>query len=79
MDNIDGIWNTLSDPFGVGSDGIVQADSQNYPSSTATQFSILGADSHLGSTRSDLMRSGLDFVLENGFHVPTRADCTFSL
>lgn len=79
MDLIDGIWNVVVDPFAVGSDGIVQADSQNYPSTTANQFSILGADSHLGSTRSNIMRSALDFVLKNEFHVPTPADCAFTL
>jgi len=79
MDSIDGLWNSLVDPFDQGSDGIVQAPSQSYPSSTALQFSIIGADSHLGSTRSDLMRSALDFVLRNNFQVPTPADCTFTL
>lgn len=60
-------------------DGLVPSDSQNYPSSSALQYPINRADSHLGATRSDLARSTLKQALVNSpFNVPTHASCTFS-
>ncbi len=61
-------------------DGIVPSSSQNYPSSSAVQYPIGGADSHLGATRSDLARNALEQALGPGsqFNVQTQASCGFS-
>lgn len=83
MDAVDGTWNALVDPFQSGSDGIVQASSEYYPtnnsSTAATQYIIHGADSHLGSTRSPYVRTALSNALTQTFNVPTQASCTFSV
>ncbi len=60
-------------------DGIVPSSSQNYPSSSAVQYPIGGADSHLGATRSDLARNALEQALAAfPFSVQTQASCGFS-
>jgi pimeloyl-ACP methyl ester carboxylesterase len=80
LDIIDLDYNFISAPdFTNGEDGIVPSPSQNYPSPTATQISISGADSHIGATKSDLARNALEEGLSQVFQVPTQASCTFSL
>lgn len=59
-------------------DGIVPSASQNYPSSTATQYPVNGADSHIGATRSDRTRNVLEQALSQQFLVPSQASCAFS-
>ncbi len=78
MDAIDAFWNLIVSG-GSASDAIVQSSSQNYPSATAVQYPINGADSHLRSTRSPYDRTALDQVLGGPqFNVPTQASCAFS-
>ncbi len=79
MDVADSFWNTLVSIPPDGSDAIVQSSSQNYPSSSAAQYSINSADSHTGATRSDHVRASLDAALSQTFHVPTFASCAFGL
>jgi pimeloyl-ACP methyl ester carboxylesterase len=79
MNVADHTWNNLVALPGQGSDAIVQAPSQNYPSSTATQYSIQSADSHLGATKSNHVRDALYNALVHTFGVPTPASCSFSL
>src|ERR1700685_3290699 len=79
MDGIDVLWNLIVSGYGA-SDGIVQSSSQNYPSSTAIQYPINGADSHLEATHSPYDHTTLDQVLESAaFQVPTQASCSFAM
>jgi len=77
MDAVDGFWNVIVSGLS-SSDGIVPTSSQNYPSSTAAQYPIYGADSHTGATTSTYVHTTLDQVLQQQFQVPTQASCAFS-
>lgn len=78
MDGIDALWNLIVSGYN-GSDGIVQSASQNYPSISAIQYPINGADSHLETTHSPYDHATLDQVLQGSpFNVPTQASCTFA-
>ena len=76
MDDIDVFWDLVTAP-GDSSDGIVQGASQRYPSATAS-YPISGADSHIGATKSDLVRDAISQTLDRQFFVP-RAGCSFLL
>jgi len=78
MEAVDAYWNLIVSGFG-SSDGLVPTSSQTYPSSSAVQYSINGADSHTGATTSTYVHATLDQVLGGSqFQVPTQASCTFS-
>lgn len=78
MDEVDAFWNIIVSG-GSASDGFVPASSQNYPSSSAIQYPIYGADSHTGATTSPYVRSTLEQLLKSfPFNVPTQASCTFA-
>lgn len=77
MDAVDGFWNLIVSGL-ASSDGLVAVSSQNYPSSSATQFPIYGADSHTGATTSTYVHATLDQVLQQQFQVPTQASCAFT-
>ncbi len=79
MDVMDSFWNSLVSIPPDGSDAIVQSSSQSYPSGSATQYAIGGADSHTGATKSRLAKDKLDTALTQTFQVPTFASCSFSL
>jgi pimeloyl-ACP methyl ester carboxylesterase/sugar lactone lactonase YvrE len=78
----DEYWDSLVYPAGDDddfSDGIVNGLSQYYPpDSTVTQYVILGADTHLGSTKSAYVASALTTALERIFFVPALG-CTYAL
>jgi pimeloyl-ACP methyl ester carboxylesterase len=76
MDDIDGYWNHLTSTSSDSSDGIVQGSGQTY--SGAAPYTIGGADSHTGATKSDKARSVLDQVLAAQFRLVGRS-CTFSI
>jgi pimeloyl-ACP methyl ester carboxylesterase len=77
MDLADGFWNLIVSGL-ASSDGLVPTSSQNYPSTSATQYSIYGADSHTGATTSTYVHATLDTVLQQQFQVPTQASCSFT-
>jgi triacylglycerol esterase/lipase EstA (alpha/beta hydrolase family) len=78
MDVVDGFWNIIVSGL-QPSDGLVPTSSQSYPSSSAVQYPIYGADSHTGATTSTYVHATLDQVLGGSqFQVPTQASCTFS-
>ena len=77
MDAVDEFWNLIASGL-ESSDGLVPTSSQSYPSSSATQYPIYGADSHTGATTSTYVHTTLDQVLEQQFQVPTQASCAFS-
>jgi pimeloyl-ACP methyl ester carboxylesterase len=77
MDVTDGFWNLIVSGF-ASSDGLVSASSQNYPSSSAAQYAIYGADSHTGATTSTYVHATLDTVLQQQFQVPTQTSCPFT-
>lgn len=77
MDNVDRFWTRLTTTSSDGTDGIVQTSSQVYPAATA-RYPILGADSHLGATKSDKERVRIEQALEQQFFVP-RLGCNYSL
>ncbi len=84
MEITDGIWDFVVDFPGDGSsDALVQGPSQYYPSASpanpATQYLIVGADSHSGALRSSYDHTVLDSVLAVQFHVPTQVSCAFSV
>ncbi|MGH9542622.1 MAG: BACON domain-containing protein [Terriglobales bacterium] len=79
MDLMDSTWNSLIAAPTDGTDGIVQASSEAYPSSAATQYQILFADSHLGTTKSRPAYNSLFQALENQFQVSLLASCSFSV
>ena len=80
MDDVDFVWNGVVDlPTDITSDGIVQLSSQYYPSPTAYQSVINGADSHTGALKSTYVHPAIDAALITEFHAPTQASCTFSL
>jgi hypothetical protein len=61
------------------SDGIVNGQSQYYPpQSNVAQYVILGADTHLASTKSPIMASVLLTALERYFFVPAKG-CAYTL
>jgi len=77
MDGVDALWNLIVSGYS-GSDAIVQSSSQNYPYTSAIQYPISGADSHLESTHSPYDHSALYHVLSSSpFLAPTQASCTF--
>ena len=78
MATIDGFYNDVISG-GLSSDALVPSYSQNYPSSSAIQYPIKGADSHTGATTSSYVHSTLDQILKGPqFTVPTTADCAFT-
>jgi hypothetical protein len=77
MDKIDSFYDTLIAPLGDGSDGFVQNTSQYYPSPTAIQYPISGADSHLAATRSPYDHTALDYLLSNVYKVQAPPPCIF--
>jgi pimeloyl-ACP methyl ester carboxylesterase len=78
MDIADIDYNLLA-AGGAKEDGFVPLSSQNYPSSTAVQYPISDADSHMGATRSNRARNALTQALLQTFHVQTQSTCTFSV
>ena len=76
MDDIDSFWNSMVAGPTDGSDGIVQSSSQYYPGGGAAQYVINGADSHVGSTRSDLVRDQITAALTGTFRAPLATGCT---
>ncbi len=80
MDDVDIAWNSAVDlPTDTTSDGIVQLSSQYYPSATAYQNVINGADSHTGALKSTYVHPAIDAALITEFGVQTQAGCSFSL
>jgi hypothetical protein len=78
MDGIDAFWNLIVSGYGA-SDALVQSSSQNYPYTSAIQYPINGADSHLEATHSPYDHTTLDQVLESPqFQVPTQTSCAFT-
>jgi pimeloyl-ACP methyl ester carboxylesterase len=65
MDYIDLFWYVYTS-FGDSSDGIIQGGGQAYRNATAN-YVIRNADSHLGATKSDKVRSQLDYTLQHDF------------
>lgn len=78
MDKVDSYYNQSIAPPGDGSDGFVQNSSQRYPSPTAVQYTINGADSHTSAVRSDFDHQALDYLLTNVYQVLTPGSCSFS-
>jgi pimeloyl-ACP methyl ester carboxylesterase len=71
MDDIDDYWNNLVSASGETSDGIVQGSSQVYSGATAN-YPISDADSHVGATKSDKVRTALSQTLDRQFLVPRK-------
>ena len=78
MDKIDSFYDGLIAPNGDGSDGFVQNTSQFYPSASAVQYTISGADSHLAATRSPYDHTALDYLLSSIYKIQAPAPCTFT-
>jgi len=76
MNNINSFWNDLT-ADGDSTDGIVQGSSQAYYGATA-RYVIGNADSHVGATRSDKVRTAIENSLDFQFQVP-RIGCIFSV
>jgi pimeloyl-ACP methyl ester carboxylesterase len=68
MNDVDSFWKDISADSG-GSDGIVDSQGQAYLGATR-QVTIRGADSHIGETRSDKVRTALTSVMDSVFQVP---------
>ena len=80
MDIADAAFDLFMDFPGDGSsDGIVDGPGQIYNDANpgAVQYPINNADSHSAALKSTYDRPVLDTILENQFHVPTQATCTF--
>lgn len=79
MDLTDLFWNPITSGL-QSSDALVPSSSQNYPSSSAVQYPIDGADSHTGATTSTYVHETLFHVLAGSqFQAPTQASCSFSV
>ncbi len=70
MDLIDFFWYVFTS-WGDTSDGMVQGGSQRYAQAVVNRR-IGGADSHMGSTKSDKVRLMLDTSLQNDFFLIPR-------
>jgi pimeloyl-ACP methyl ester carboxylesterase len=70
LDLIDLFWYVFTS-FGDSSDGVVQGSGQFY-SNALFNHRIDNADSHVGATKSDKVRSMLDFTLQNDFFLTPR-------
>ncbi|MGO9493082.1 MAG: BACON domain-containing protein [Terracidiphilus sp.] len=85
MEFADLLWNVAVDfpdntQYAGSSDALVQASSQFYPASTATQYPIYGSDSHSGSIKSQTDHQVLYNILAGSpFNVPTQATCSFAV
>lgn len=78
MDITDLDYNFLT-AGGSAQDGFVPTISQNYPSSSAIQYPVHNADSHMGATKSNRAHNALYQALNTQFHVQTQASCGFSV
>lgn len=73
LNNIDAGWDRLT-AYGDKTDGIVQGSSQVYPTSgnaQERQYPINGGDSHLGETKSNLVKEQISRAFTEYFLVPT--------
>lgn len=71
MDFVDNVWNSITAPGDLYSDGIVGGNTQNYPNATEN-FKIFGGDSHPGEPNSDLVLARMRVALSQVFLVPPR-------
>ena len=65
MDGIDYYWDRITSP-GDNSDGIVQGVSKIYPGRDQ-QYTIRRSDSHVGETRSTLVRNQMRIIFDTHF------------
>lgn len=70
MNSVDQGWDRLTAP-GQRSDGIVNGNSQIYPNAMR-RLSVFDADSHVGETKSDKVRSQLRTTLLQNFSAPSK-------
>ena len=75
LHRVNDIWNSLSAPNGMTTDGAVHGPSQVYPTignASEAQFPIRGGDSHLGATRSDRTYPQVKLALRTRFDVQAK-------
>jgi len=79
MEGINLLYDVGVAPDLSGSDGIVQASSQFYPSPNAQQYPIQPSHSHTGVTRSQYDHATMDQILVQQFNVQTTANCAYAV